>query len=419
MRNRLLFFLVSAFAAALPALALSFPGLASAFAYDAASQSNWFMALDVALAGLAFLAWRLNQTPLTFVALGLGVSAHGLWAAYAAPALWAMPGLRFLEAWLFAVPAGLGLAMLPRQSALLSQRSFLRLLLLGLPALLLWSAMSVDPAKMAELLDWRVLGDIASLDPSHLAHLGPLAFGIVLWTRRDPKWADAQAALAGSLLGQVVLAWALAFAQPDAGLAGRAWLASHVAQAACLLAALFMMYWQRVYLDELTGIPNRRALDEALSHLDGPYCLAMADIDHFKKFNDHYGHDQGDDVLRLVGGHLAAATGGRAFRYGGEEFCVLLPGVEPEAAEALIEEARASLARRRFSIRLPAKIRKKTSEEDRGTLKAHTEDVQVTLSLGLARPDKKHVSAAQVMKLADQGLYAAKEAGRNNVQRMN
>jgi diguanylate cyclase (GGDEF)-like protein len=199
----------------------------------------------------------------------------------------------------------------------------------------------------------------------------------------------------------------------------RAWLLSHALQAALLALALFYMYWQRVYLDELTGIPNRRALDEKLLHLDGPWSLAMVDIDHFKKFNDTYGHDQGDDVLRLVGQHLALGTRGRAFRYGGEEFCVLLPGVGTVEAAALMDGVRESLARERFSIRLPPNIRKKTGPKDRGSLHVPAKKAQVTISVGVAGPDPKRAEAADVLKLADQGLYKAKDAGRNNVVKMN
>ncbi len=70
---------------------------------------------------------------------------------------------------------------------------------------------------------------------------------------------------------------------------------------AILLHAIFTIYWQRVYIDELTDVSNRRALDEKLATLNGEFAIAMMDIDHFKDFNDTYGHDEGDNVLRLVG----------------------------------------------------------------------------------------------------------------------
>ena len=81
------------------------------------------------------------------------------------------------------------------------------------------------------------------------------------------------------------------------------------------------------YDDELTGLPARRALNEALTRLRGVYTVAMVDIDHFKRFNDEHGHDVGDQLLRMVGARVGEVRGGgRAFRYGGEEFAVLFPG---------------------------------------------------------------------------------------------
>ncbi|MGB0734344.1 MAG: GGDEF domain-containing protein, partial [Pontibacterium sp.] len=80
------------------------------------------------------------------------------------------------------------------------------------------------------------------------------------------------------------------------------------------------------YIDELTEIPGRRALQRKLSLIGKRYTLVMVDIDHFKKFNDTYGHDVGDQVLRLVASKLAKVNGGgSAFRYGGEEFTLLFP----------------------------------------------------------------------------------------------
>ena len=85
--------------------------------------------------------------------------------------------------------------------------------------------------------------------------------------------------------------------------------------------------YSMAYLDELTGIPSRRALRENLMKLGNKYVIAMIDIDFFKKFNDKYGHDVGDDVLKLVASNLVKVTGGgKAFRYGGEEFTILFPG---------------------------------------------------------------------------------------------
>ena len=96
------------------------------------------------------------------------------------------------------------------------------------------------------------------------------------------------------------------------------------------------------YHDELTTLPSRRAFNDALLRLQDPYSIAVVDIDHFKRFNDTYGHDTGDQVLRLVAAGLSRVTGGgQAYRCGGEEFKILFPGkTTAEVVEHLEQSAR-------------------------------------------------------------------------------
>jgi len=180
------------------------------------------------------------------------------------------------------------------------------------------------------------------------------------------------------------------------------------------LHAIFRMYWQRVYIDELTQIPNRRALDEHLQTLSGNYMIAMMDIDHFKSFNDRYGHDEGDNVLKLVGKSLNNDMG-NTFRYGGEEFFAVFEGRDCNSAFSVADRARKKLSKREFFIRPPQKIRKTTSEKQRGKSKTNMKKVRVTVSIGLAKPDEAHQTPTEVMKLADEALYKAKNKGRNCV----
>lgn len=184
---------------------------------------------------------------------------------------------------------------------------------------------------------------------------------------------------------------------------------------AILLHVIFQMYWHRVYVDELTDIPNRRALDEHLSQLSGEYAIAMMDIDHFKAFNDNYGHDEGDNVLRLVGRVLSEELGDRVYRYGGEEFCAVFMGVSAEDAYMYANKVRRKLEERNFYIRKPNSKRQPTSSFDRRKAKKNGKKVQITISIGLANPDKKAKTAEDVIKLADKALYEAKRKGRNRV----
>ncbi len=181
---------------------------------------------------------------------------------------------------------------------------------------------------------------------------------------------------------------------------------------AILFHAIFFMYWQRVYLDELTQIANRRALDETLSSLTGDYTLAMIDIDHFKKFNDTFGHDAGDDVLKVVAKTLEAnAKKAKVFRYGGEEFTLLYKNIDLQEAFAYADELKDIIAQREFYIRQKSQRERK----DRGKVTHHDKKkVQITISIGLA--DGDHKTPQETIKIADKGLYAAKEAGWNCVK---
>ncbi|GAA6205460.1 GGDEF domain-containing protein [Thalassotalea sp. SU-HH00458] len=166
------------------------------------------------------------------------------------------------------------------------------------------------------------------------------------------------------------------------------------------------------YRDELTHLPSRRALNQYALSLGRKYCVAMLDIDHFKKFNDNYGHDIGDQVLKLVAAKLAEVkSGGRVFRYGGEEFTAIFP--RKTAAEALdeLEKLRQSVADYNIVIRHPIRKTKKSRQNNQAeSLKT----VNVTISIGVATRQAKQ-SFEQTIKQADQALYKAKKKGRNQV----
>jgi diguanylate cyclase (GGDEF)-like protein len=168
------------------------------------------------------------------------------------------------------------------------------------------------------------------------------------------------------------------------------------------------------YMDALTGLPNRRALDEFLPQLRRRFSLAMVDVDHFKKFNDTHGHDAGDQVLRKVAGQLATLTGGgRVFRYGGEEFCVVFPGLSRKEAQPHLEALRARIEEAGFRLRGPRRPKRKPRERrsrSRGGVKVH-----VTVSIGVAELSETFNSPRAVIEAADGALYRAKEEGRNQV----
>ena len=155
---------------------------------------------------------------------------------------------------------------------------------------------------------------------------------------------------------------------------------------AILLHSILRMYWQKVYVDPLTAIPNRQALDERLHTLSNSFALGMVDIDHFKKFNDTYGHLEGDNVLRMVAQLLKETLGDRVYRYGGEEFCVIFEGLESGDAMESLEKMRSTMEDRKFYLRGPRKsgyqgIQAFTHSKKHGH---RGKNVKITVSVGLA-----------------------------------
>lgn len=163
------------------------------------------------------------------------------------------------------------------------------------------------------------------------------------------------------------------------------------------------------YIDELTGLPSRRALKEKMMKLGGRYSMAMIDIDFFKKFNDSYGHDSGDEVLRFIGRCLKQMPGGgKSYRYGGEEFTVIFPGKGISEAMPYMEKLRENISKSRIPI---VKANSKCSANQR------TKKVSITISAGVAERNEKRPAPFDVLKAADAALYRAKDKGRNCISR--
>ncbi len=158
--------------------------------------------------------------------------------------------------------------------------------------------------------------------------------------------------------------------------------------------------------DPLTSLANRKSFDEAFAaaiesarERNEPICLMLTDVDHFKKFNDTYGHLTGDQVLRLVAIAAKQNVKGQdiAARYGGEEFAIVLPNTPLRAGIAVADQIRRAV--------MSKELMKRSTGEHLG---------RVTISIGVAslRPTD---TAATLIERADTCLYAAKRHGRNRV----
>ena len=169
--------------------------------------------------------------------------------------------------------------------------------------------------------------------------------------------------------------------------------------------------------DQLTNIPGRHALEVDMKHLGRKYSMAMVDIDHFKKFNDTYGHDIGDDVLKLVARVLKETTGGaRAYRYGGEEFTIIFKGKYTEQVKEHLQALISEIQNYDITIR---NTHERPDDHEvgmkkRGKNSKPADVVNVTVSIGLADSTTTR-QPEEVLKLADNALYKAKETGRNKL----
>ena len=284
------------------------------------------------------------------------------------------------------------------------------------------------PRAALLLIDFVALGVGSDLHAGRAFHLP--------WLTAVLCAAAALVFLARSFLGRkslesgffwsTVAAW-LALRAGGVGVAAISYLG---AAALILGASLIESFYFLAYHDELTGLPSRRAFNEAVAALAKPYTIAVADIDLFKSFNDLYGHDTGDEVLRMVATRLAQVSGGgQAFRCGGEEFAIVFRDRAASEAISHLERLRKDIQESVFCLRGPDRRQQARGPDRRdGSRRAGRprkrkseplglgEITSVTVSIGAAEADASQHSVEQVIAAADKALYRAKAAGRNRVE---
>ena len=258
---------------------------------------------------------------------------------------------------------------------------------------------------------WRVP------QPALLAFMGALGLLLVRLIQRHR-------AMDSGMFWSLIATW-LGLQAGGAGKTGSAYFG---AAALVLASSIIENSYSLAYQDELTALASRRAFNDALLRLKHPYAIAAVDIDHFKRINDNFGHDTGDQVLRLVASRLARVTGGgEAFRVGGEEFTILFPGRTAKDVTDHLELLRMNIESSSFKIRAGEERRKAARESDRRTTgvrksrkpkpvpEAQPGAVSMTVSIGIAESQPK-LRAEEVIEQADQALYRAKQGGRNRIE---
>ncbi|MFD2262669.1 diguanylate cyclase [Lacibacterium aquatile] len=345
------------------------------------------------LAGAA-MAWRfrLSNTVLIFLVL---LAAHLLSGPLARPTVTVGTlGLGLL--WL--LPVILPLLVALPERGLLGKSGFLRLLLVVLPPLSI-AAHAVSGAPTPRWMMVQISPGVWG-GPAVLGVLGAGVLAYLAWRRRGAMEVAVLAALVLSI-------WSIWLNRGPEPL----WFLT--VSAAVVVVAVVQNGYRVAFHDELTGIPGRRALKSLLATMGNRYVIAMLDVDHFKKFNDTYGHDVGDQVLCRVARVIEGVTGGgQAFRYGGEEFTIVFPNRTPAQALPHLEKVREALAATPFVVRGPDRPEEKPENPQTAD---NRQEVRITMSIGAAERRSDRSDWEAIMKAADEALYASKQAGRNKV----
>lgn len=342
------------------------------------------------------LGWRFDRSRLVFATVVIAVSGIALHAA----------DPRLHHAITVLLPLNIAVIALLKERGIFTWHGLLR-----------WAAIVGQAAGLWALLygqriDWlngfgHALLPLPARDALRLGQPALLAFGLALAVTAIQGLRQRNAMEYGLFWALATMLYTL-LATPVAGL-----LATGFATAVLILViALLEVSHFMAYRDELTGLPGRRALNQALLKLGSRYTIAMLDVDHFKKFNDTYGHDVGDEVLKMVAARLKGVKGGgKPFRYGGEEFTVLFAGKRADDTLPHLERLRAAIADSPFTVRGRNRPRTKGEKAVRGS----DRQVPITISIGAAEPGEQARDPQAVIKAADKALYRAKKAGRNRV----
>ena len=351
------------------------------------------------LLGLWFRRGRVVLALFALAAAGLLLARFGPGAAGVELGRYALNAAAFL------LPLNLAWLAVARERGTLTPHGLLRLGALALqPPVAAFVWLSYQP-RLVALLESRFLPGRASPEggvahPALLAYAVAFVIVVLTWAlRRTTLDASFAWALLASFLGLAVTRSATLYLA-TAGL--------------ILVVALLETTLAMAFRDGLTSLPSRRAFDEAVGKLSGRYAIAMVDIDHFKAVNDEYGHDVGDQVLRMVAARLAAVRGGaRAYRVGGEEFAVVFAKRPAREVMAELESLRGAVAASGFVLRAPDRPARKPK---RATAKSEPErTIAVTVSIGVADRAGRLTAPEEVVKAADDALYRAKRGGRDRV----
>ena len=353
-----------------------------------------------------FLGWRFKRGRLIFAMLVLAVAERSLLQFASGASAAKGVGLIVYDAVSLLLPLNLAVLSVLRERGVLTLRGLWRFNVILTQVVAVILLCRYRHLGFAEWLDYPFL-PLAFLPSIRLGQPALLAFTAAFLMVFARSFRRRSALEGGFLWALVSIFFGLVIAKSDAEL--RVFFAT---AGLVLVASVIETSYRMAFGDELTGLPSRRALNEALLRLGNRYTVAMIDIDLFKKFNDKFGHDVGDEALKMVASKLSEVRGGgKAFRYGGEEFTVIFSKKSVGQALPYLEKVRKTVEKAGFTVRSRPRGKAGKSEGPRGL----RQRVIITVSIGAAERDERNVTPEQVIQAADKALYRAKQAGRNRV----
>ena len=367
-------------------------------------DTTHFVPYAVFAAGL-LMSWRFRRSRLLFGLLVLGFADRALVLLGSQPP---DGGLAAFQAVALLLPANIvGLALVAERGTL-TPAGMRRLALILSQVAIVVALRGSEPAWIASLLDVSILPQVwFDWTPVSQPALAVAAAAIVLLVVRLLLQPNAT----GRGFLWALVASVLALAEGGGAASTVYFSAGGVILVASVIEASYFM----AYRDNLTALPTRRALGDALLRIQGPYTVAMVDVDRFKDVNDGFGHEVGDQMLRLVAAQLQrVGGGGNAFRYGGEEFAVLFADKSVEEVVPHLERLRKNVEETAFTLRGAARPAEKPDTPV--PTPSPGKQVSVTVSIGVAQRADRRSAPSEVLGLADAALYRAKKAGRNRVK---
>ncbi len=357
------------------------------------------------------LGWRFHRSRLAFVIFILFLSERSLYYFGAGGTYAFGYDYSVFLANCILLPLNLALLYLVRERGLFNLRSITRIILILLQPFVVYLLIRIQP-DIFLYLSYQIIQHPA-LDIIPLPQPVVLVYGFITLLF-----------FAGSIMGKggpVVRGFFWSLIAVLFGLLaennGDSSTLYYCAAGLNIIMSVIETAYAMAFQDELTELPARRALNTSLHGLGKRYAIAMLDIDFFKRFNDRFGHDVGDQVLCMVASHLKrVGGGGRSFRYGGEEFTILFPGKSREDAIPHLERLRESIEAAQFVLRGKNRPKKPPRKIKREDIKPKT--VSVTISIGIAESaPKRKINPSSVLMAADQALYRAKKRGRNCISK--